>query len=109
MKHPRILVDWLPMDDRGQHFVLRAAILFAGRSFPIYERVHYKDACPICQRHLLDALTLLIPEGAQPILVTDAGFRVTLVSGSRDPRVVLRGPITAPGACAVYRRYLAVN
>lgn len=75
MKHPRILVDWSPIDDRGRHFVLRAAIPFAGRSFPIYERVHHKDACPICQRHLLDALALLIPEQAQPIFVTDAGFR----------------------------------
>jgi hypothetical protein len=75
MRHPRILVDWSPVDDRGRYFVLRAAIPFAGRSFPIYERVHYKDACPICQRHLLDALALLIPEGTQPIIVTDAGFR----------------------------------
>ncbi|MFY0989665.1 IS4 family transposase [Halomonas sp. C05BenzN] len=73
--HPRILVDWSPIDDRGQHFVLRAAIPFAGRSFPIYEKVHHKDACPVCQRHLLDALAELLPEGTQPILVTDAGFK----------------------------------
>ena len=75
MKHPRILVDWSPVDDRGRHFLLRASLPLAGRSFPLYERVHHKDACPLCQRHLLDALALMLPEGSRPILVTDAGFR----------------------------------
>lgn len=75
MKNPRILVDWSPMDDRGRYFVLRASIPLAGRSFPLYERVHHKDACPVCQRHLLDVLALLLPSGSRPILVTDAGFR----------------------------------
>lgn len=73
--HPRILVDWSPADDRDRHFVLRAAIPFAGRSFPIYEKVHHKDACPTCQRHLLDQLVTLLPAGCQPILITDAGFK----------------------------------
>lgn len=73
--HPRLLVDWSPIDDRGHYFVLRAALPFAGRSFPIYEKVHHKDACPVCQHHLLEVLAELLPEGAQPILVTDAGFK----------------------------------
>lgn len=73
--HPRILMDWSPIDDRGGYFVLRAAIPFAGRSFPIYEKVHHKDACPVCQRHLLDVLAELLPEGSQPVLITDAGFK----------------------------------
>jgi len=73
--HPRILVDWSPVDDRGRYFVLRAAIPFAGRSFPIYEKVHHKDACPVCQHHLLDVLAELLPKGRQPVLITDAGFK----------------------------------
>lgn len=75
VQHPRILVDWSPMDERGQHFVLRAAIPLGGRAFPLYERVHDKDGCPHCQQALLDELAKLLPSGTTPILVTDAGFK----------------------------------
>ncbi|BBP59726.1 hypothetical protein PHLH4_33160 [Pseudomonas sp. St316] len=43
LKHPLILVDWSPIDAPGKFFLLRAAIPLAGRSFPIYERVHEKE------------------------------------------------------------------
>ncbi|MFC0327294.1 IS4 family transposase [Halomonas organivorans] len=48
---------------------------FAGRSLPIFEKVHHKDSCPRCETYLLDALAEILPDGATPILVTDAGFR----------------------------------
>lgn len=72
---PLILVDWSPIDNRGRHFLLRAAVPFAGRSLPIFEKVHHKDGCPRCEAYLLDALAEILPDGATPILVTDAGFR----------------------------------
>lgn len=75
-RHPVILVDWSPIDDRGCHFLLRAAIPFGKRSFPIYERVHHKDACPRCQDKLLADLAWMLPPQAKPIFVTDAGFKV---------------------------------
>jgi len=74
-RHPIILVDWSPIDDRGHHFLLRAAISFGKRSFPIYERVHHKDACPRCQKALLADLAWMLPSQAKPIFITDAGFK----------------------------------
>lgn len=74
-RHPIILVDWSPIDERGTHFLLRAAIPFGKRAFPIYERVHHKEGCPRCQTALLATLAQLLPATATPILVTDAGFK----------------------------------
>ncbi|PWV72669.1 IS4 family transposase [Halomonas sp. A11-A] len=72
---PLILVDWSPIDDRGRRFLLRAAVPFAGRSLPIFEKVHHKDGCQHCEAYLLAALAEILPDNATPILVTDAGFR----------------------------------
>ncbi|WP_346797998.1 hypothetical protein R5M92_03865 [Halomonas sp. Bachu 37] len=72
---PLILVDWSPIDDRDRQFLLRAAVPFAGRSLPIFEKVHHKEGCPRCEAYLLAALAEILPDGATPILVTDAGFR----------------------------------
>ena len=72
---PLILVDGSPIDDRGRQCLLRAAVPFAGRSLPIFEKVHHQDGCPRCEAYLLDALAEILPDGATPILVTDAGFR----------------------------------
>ncbi|WP_337133597.1 transposase, partial [Staphylococcus aureus] len=73
--HPVILVDWSPIDERGRHFLLRAAIPFGQRAFPVYERVHHKEGCPVCQRALLDDLSEILPGSVTPILITDAGFK----------------------------------
>ncbi|XGA78604.1 IS4 family transposase [Halomonas sp. CH40] len=75
MTRPLILVDWSPIDHYGQQFLLRAAIPFAGRSLPIFEKVHHKNGCAYCEAYLLEAIARLLPEGATPVLVTDAGFR----------------------------------
>lgn len=72
---PLILVDWSPIDDRGQQFLLRAAIPFAGRSLPIFEKVHHQDGCQHCEAYLLAALAEILPDNATPMLVTDAGCR----------------------------------
>ena len=75
LKHPLILVDWSRFDASGDAFLLRAAVPFAGRSFPIYESVHERESCPKYQSRLLKTLAALLPEGCVPVLVTDAGFR----------------------------------
>ena len=75
LKHPLILVDWSRIDAPGCAFLLRAAIPLAGRSFPIYERVHEREGCPRYQSRLIKTLAQLLPDGCIPILVTDAGFR----------------------------------
>lgn len=74
-RHPIILVDWSPIDEWGDHFLLRAAVPFGERAFPIYERVHHKEGCPRCQNELLTTLHQMLPAQATPILVTDAGFK----------------------------------
>ena len=75
MTRPLILVDWSPIDDKQQQYLLRAAIPFAGRSLPIFEKVHHKAGCQHCEAYLLAALAEILPDNATPILVTDAGFR----------------------------------
>ncbi len=64
---PVIVVDWSPVDDRGRHFLLRAAVPFAGRSFPIFEKIHHKEGCPHCEAYLLEALAEILPETATPM------------------------------------------
>lgn len=75
MTRPLILVDWSPIDNQGQQFLLRAAIPFAGRSLPIFEKVHHKNGCAYCEAYPLEAIACLVPEEATPVLVADAGFR----------------------------------
>ncbi|GAB3377400.1 hypothetical protein GCM10027514_14710 [Azotobacter armeniacus] len=50
LRHPLILVDGSPIDAAGNLFLLRAAILLAGRSLPVCEVVHPREDCPRCQK-----------------------------------------------------------
>lgn len=75
---PVIIVDWsdLTADRRWQ--LLRAAAPVGGRTLTLYEEIHplRHFANPRVHRAFLARLKTLLPEGVQPILVTDAGFRV---------------------------------
>ena len=76
---PVILIDWSDMDEYKQHFVLRAALVAAGRAVTLYEEVHTvetKEKLAIHKR-FLDQLKALFPAHCRPVLVTDAGFRTT--------------------------------
>ena len=76
---PVILIDWSDMDEYKQHFLLRAAIAFEGRSITLYEEVHTiktKEKLATHQQFLIQLKTML-PSHCCPILVTDAGFRTT--------------------------------
>lgn len=74
---PVIVVDWsdLTADRRWQ--LLRAALPVGGRALTLYEEVHplQRLTNPHVHRAFLRTLQRLVPAGASPIVVTDAGFR----------------------------------
>jgi DDE family transposase len=67
------------MDEYKQHFVLRAAMPFEGRSITLYEEVHTIKTKEKLKTHrqFLHQFKVLLPDTCRPILVTDAGFRTT--------------------------------
>lgn len=74
---PVIHVDWSDLDDQKQHFLLRAAMAFDGRSLTLYEEVHDITSKEKRATHkaFLTTLKAILPASATPILVTDAGFK----------------------------------
>lgn len=74
---PLIIVDWsdLTADRRWQ--LLRAAFPIGGRALTLYEEIHplRHFANPQVHWAFLRRLHELLPAGAKPILLTDAGFR----------------------------------
>jgi hypothetical protein len=79
VKRPVVLIDWSNLDQNERHFLLRASVPTKGRSITIYEEVHTKQTKERLATHkkFLKNLAQIIPQEAKPILVTDAGFRVT--------------------------------
>lgn len=65
------------MNRRGQFYLLRAALAVGGRALTLWERVTPANECnaPQHEQALLRALKLMMPVGATPVLVTDAGFK----------------------------------
>lgn len=76
---PVVLIDWSDMDEYKQHFVLRAALVAAGRALTLYEEVHTNASKEkrVTHQRFLAQLKALFPVHCCPILVTDAGFRTT--------------------------------
>lgn len=75
-RHPVVLVDWSDLDDQKCLYVLRAAVAVGGRALPIYEEVHERVGGTLMHRRFLHGLGEVLWSGCEPILVTDAGFRV---------------------------------
>lgn len=75
---PIILIDWSDLDPRKQHFLLRASVAIEGRSLTVLEEVHplSRKEKPAVHKAFMRRLKALLPEHCQPIIVTDAGFRV---------------------------------
>lgn len=74
---PLIHVDWSSV--YNYNFVmLRAAISIKGRAVTIYEEVfpQAKHTNHTVHRHFLATLKKILPPGCQPIICTDAGFKV---------------------------------
>lgn len=74
IKRPIILVDWTGLDPRFG--VLSATLCFRGRALPVFSRTFPKKrkSSPPAEREFLETLIGIVPVGAKPILVTDAGF-----------------------------------
>lgn len=76
-KHPTISIDWSDLDECKRHFLLRAALSFDGRAITLYEEVHPLSTKekPATHKLFLRRLSLLLPTGCKPVIVTDAGFK----------------------------------
>lgn len=80
---PNIIVDWssLPNSQHktkgGEHCVLRATLAATGRGITLYEEVHPKKKENNDKVHklFLKNLYSILPEGCQPCILTDAGFK----------------------------------
>jgi hypothetical protein len=80
---PIILVDWTGIPNSrqtsksGEHSALRASLIAEGRSITLYEEVHSKKKENNDQVHkaFLNTLKSMLPNGCQPYIVTDAGFK----------------------------------
>lgn len=75
--HPLIHVDWSTV--YNYNFVmLRAAISIGGRAVTVYEEVHPEIKHANHQVHLsfIANLKNVLPVGIQPIICTDAGFKI---------------------------------
>lgn len=74
---PIIHVDWSDLDEYKRHYLLRASMAFEGRSITLYEKVHCikTKEKPTTHEAFLEQLKWILPQGAKPIIVTDAGFK----------------------------------
>jgi len=75
--HPLIHIDWSTV--YNYNFVmLRAAISIGGRAVTIYEEVHPEEKHTNHQVHksFIGNLKRILPEATQPIICTDAGFKI---------------------------------
>ena len=76
---PVLLIDWSDARSDRSLQLLRASAVYDGRSVTVYEEVH-----PLSQfdnrgvrRRFLQRLSVCLPDGCCPIVITDAGFRVS--------------------------------
>lgn len=77
IKRPVVIVDWSDLEPRRRWLVLKAAAAVGGRAVSLYEKAYpmRRYNSPRTHREFLMDLKTILPEGCQPILVTDAGFR----------------------------------
>lgn len=75
--YPVILVDWSDLDEYKRHFLLRASLVFKGRSLTLYEQVHCLKTKekPAVHQAFLQQLKTMLPLSCKPVIVTDAGFK----------------------------------
>lgn len=74
-QQPVVLMDW---SDMGGLAVLRAAVAFRGRSITVLSQAYpaKKKGNARAQSSFLQQLADVLPDGCQPVIVVDAGFRV---------------------------------
>ena len=79
VSQPVIIVDWSNLDSNERHFLIRASAAAKGRSITIYEEVHTKRTKEklVTHKKFLKNLSKVLPLNLKPIIVTDAGFKIT--------------------------------
>ncbi|WP_448547727.1 IS4 family transposase [Thalassotalea fusca] len=75
---PIIHVDWSDLDPNKRHFLIRASLLFSGRSLTLYQEVHDLGSKekPATHKVFLGTLAQMLGQDIKPTIVTDAGFKV---------------------------------
>jgi hypothetical protein len=78
VREPLILIDWSDLKADQSLHLLRASLPVGGRSLTLYEEVHAQKKLNNAAVHarFLRHLSTLIPPGAAPIVIADAGFKV---------------------------------
>lgn len=76
-EQPVLIVDWSELKRDGRWHLLRAGVPMRGRTMTVYEEVHPEAKKNSRKVHttFLKRLKVLLPEGACPIVLTDAGFQ----------------------------------
>lgn len=72
-----IIIDWSPADNHENH-ILRASLLLDECSMTLYEEVHPQKLLSNYPVHklFLKRLKYILPNRVQPVIITDAGFKV---------------------------------
>lgn len=74
-KHPEMIVDWSKYPN-SKDAILRVSLAAQGRAITVYEERHpfKKMGNRKIQKHFLKTLKTILPDGCQPVIITDAGF-----------------------------------
>ena len=85
-RRPIILVDWSDLSADREFHLLRASIPAYGRALTIYEESHRQRhyGSPHIHKRFLSHLKNIIPNGCNPIIITDAGFRTPWFRAVQD-------------------------
>jgi len=76
-KHPILIVDWSPIPGNKIFQLHRISIPMGGRTLTVYEECFEEKKLNNTQVHndFLDELGELLPEGCQPIILSDAIYK----------------------------------
>lgn len=76
-KHPILIADWSPIPGNELFQLLRISIPMGGRSLTIYEECFKEKKLNNTQVHdnFLDELEKILPDGCQPIILSDAIYK----------------------------------
>lgn len=76
-KHPILIVDWSPIPGNEIFQLHRVSIPMGGRTLTIYEECYEEKKLNNTETHnqFLDKLEKLLPEGCQPIILSDAIYK----------------------------------
>jgi len=76
-KHPILIADWSPIPGQEIFQLLRVSIPMGGRSLTIYEECFEEKKLNNTQVHdtFLDELAEILPEGCEPVILSDAIFK----------------------------------